>query len=267
YEETEVRLEPGQVMLLHSDGVAEAHSGEREMFGFPRLLDVVGSRQGGEVIDRVLTELDRFTPHGWEQEDDITLVTLRRTGISDQGASCRTDPRPDIRRPDPGGAVAAGRAANRRAERVLAEFAVPSQPGIERLARDKVAASAAECGLSEPSLERLKTAVAEAVMNAAEHGNHNRPDLTVDVRVTWSGDRLVVAVSDFGGGPPDSGAVLPDLDLKLAGEQSPRGWGLFLIRNMVDAMDVTSDGCKHTVLLTMHASDADGRRDHDGQPV
>ena len=45
YEETEAILEPGQVMLLHSDGVAEAHWRRREMFGFPRLLDVVGSRQ------------------------------------------------------------------------------------------------------------------------------------------------------------------------------------------------------------------------------
>ena len=81
YEETEAFLEPGQVMLLHSDGVAEAHSAESEMFGFPRLLDVVGSRQEkGDVIDRVLTELDRFTPPAWEQEDDITLVALTRVG-------------------------------------------------------------------------------------------------------------------------------------------------------------------------------------------
>ena len=45
YEEKEALLEPGEVMLLHSDGVAEAHSAEREMFGFPRLLDVVGRGQ------------------------------------------------------------------------------------------------------------------------------------------------------------------------------------------------------------------------------
>ena len=79
YEETEAQLEPGQTMLLHSDGVAEAHGPTREMFGFPRLQDVVGARSGrGEVIDRVLTELGRFTGAGWEQEDDITLVALTR---------------------------------------------------------------------------------------------------------------------------------------------------------------------------------------------
>src|SRR4051812_23507079 len=56
YEETEAVLQPGEVMLLHSDGVAEAHSATSEMFGFPRLLEVVGQEKG-EVIDRVLSEL------------------------------------------------------------------------------------------------------------------------------------------------------------------------------------------------------------------
>ena len=79
YEETEAQLEAGQTMLLHSDGVAEAHGPAKEMFGFPRLQDVVGARSGrGEVIDRVLTELGRFTGTDWEQEDDITLVALTR---------------------------------------------------------------------------------------------------------------------------------------------------------------------------------------------
>ena len=65
YEEREAILEKGQTMLLHSDGVAEAHNADGEMFGFPRLLDVVGGRNGrGDVIDRVLTELGRFTPAG-----------------------------------------------------------------------------------------------------------------------------------------------------------------------------------------------------------
>ena len=45
YEEREAVLEPGQTMLLHSDGVAEAHDADGEMFGFPRLLDVVGAPQ------------------------------------------------------------------------------------------------------------------------------------------------------------------------------------------------------------------------------
>ena len=48
----------------------------------------------------------------------------------------------------------------------------------------------------------------------------------------------------------------PDLVKKLDGGQSPRGWGLFLIRNMVDAMDVTTDGQRHTISLTMRTGGA-----------
>lgn len=138
------------------------------------------------------------------------------------------------------------------AERVLAGFSLPSQPGAEREAMAMVAASVADCGLSALQLQRLDTAVAETVMNATEHGNRYRPDRTVDVRVSEHDDRVVVGVSDHGGAPADTAVgEIPDLGLKLAGEQSPRGWGLFLIRHMVDTFDVTSDGSTHTVLLTM----------------
>ena len=68
-------------MLLHSDGLAEAHGPEREMFGFPRVTKLMGSERGGgqAVIDLLLSELASFTGPGWDQEDDITLVTIECT--------------------------------------------------------------------------------------------------------------------------------------------------------------------------------------------
>ena len=140
--------------------------------------------------------------------------------------------------------------------RRITAFAVPSEPGNERLALAKVAEAVAGRGLTTARLERLKTAVAEAAMNAIEHGNHNRAEIPVEVEVLQSGTDIVIAISDSGGGPAeDAGAAqTPDLASKLAGQQSPRGWGLFLIRNMVDAMDVTNDGARHTVRLTMRTS-------------
>jgi serine phosphatase RsbU (regulator of sigma subunit) len=81
YEQKTAVLEPGDCLLLHSDGLAEAHSPTREMFGFPRVGDVVASGLSGEaLIDLCLSELDRFTGPKHEQEDDITLVSLQRTG-------------------------------------------------------------------------------------------------------------------------------------------------------------------------------------------
>jgi anti-sigma regulatory factor (Ser/Thr protein kinase) len=137
--------------------------------------------------------------------------------------------------------------------RRLDAFELPSEPGNERLALTRVADSVQGLGLSASRLEKLKTAVAEATMNAIEHGNGNRADIPVEVEVTQNGDEIVVAISDQGGeAPGKSGpAEAPDLLKKLEGGQSPRGWGLFLIRNMVDAMDITTNGQRHTIWLTM----------------
>ena len=95
-------------------------------------------------------------------------------------------------------------------------------------------------------------------MNAIEHGNGNRPEIPVEVEVTQDGDEIIVAISDQGGEihPDASEHEEPDLVRKLHGDQSPRGWGLFLIRNMVDAMEVTTDGQRHTIWLTMRIGGA-----------
>jgi len=82
YEEKEATLGAGDTLLLHSDGLVEAHDPERRMFGFPRLAELVGECPGGpELIELLLGELDGFTGPGWEQEDDITLVALQRATV------------------------------------------------------------------------------------------------------------------------------------------------------------------------------------------
>ena len=79
YEQKEIALMPGDSVLLYSDGLVEAHDPQREMFGFPRMQGFIGSHPGGAaLIDALLAELGHFTGEEWEQEDDITLVTLQR---------------------------------------------------------------------------------------------------------------------------------------------------------------------------------------------
>jgi serine/threonine-protein kinase RsbW len=147
----------------------------------------------------------------------------------------------------------------RPAPRRLDAFELPSEPGNERLALARVAETVQGLGLSDSRLEKLKTAVAEATMNAIEHGNGNRAEIPVEVEVTQDGDDIVVAISDQGGDATDQAgpAEAPDLLQKLEGAQSPRGWGLFLIRNMVDAMDITTNGQRHTIWLTMRTGGAE----------
>src|SRR5438093_13024844 len=81
YEEQRLTIVPRENLLLYSDGLVEAHNPQREMFSFPRVRDLVAARplaDGTTLIPALLAELERFTGAGWEQEDDITLVTLQR---------------------------------------------------------------------------------------------------------------------------------------------------------------------------------------------
>jgi serine phosphatase RsbU (regulator of sigma subunit) len=79
YEEKEIVLEAGEVTLLYSDGLVEAHAPKGEMFGFPRLRALVGEHGEEQALGEYLMEkLYSFVGEGWEQEDDITLLTLRR---------------------------------------------------------------------------------------------------------------------------------------------------------------------------------------------
>jgi serine phosphatase RsbU (regulator of sigma subunit) len=80
YEEKEIVLEAGDAALFYSDGLVEAHDLKGEMFGFPRLQALIAEhgkeRSLGEFL---LEELHFFVGDGWEQEDDITLLTLERS--------------------------------------------------------------------------------------------------------------------------------------------------------------------------------------------
>jgi serine phosphatase RsbU (regulator of sigma subunit) len=81
YEEKEMVLDVGDSALLYSDGLVEAHDPEREMFGFPRLQALVAKHGDEEEAlgDLLMEELHSFVGEGWEQEDDITLLTLKRS--------------------------------------------------------------------------------------------------------------------------------------------------------------------------------------------
>ncbi len=236
YEEKETTVNPGDSVLFYSDGLVEAHAPDREMFGFPRLKEMVDEHSGGApLVTYLLDELAAFTGVGWEQEDDVTLVVLQ--------------------------SVMPGPAKEDDVDQILAAFEVASAPGNERAAMERVADLVAPLGLEDARLEQLKTAVAEATMNAMEHGNRYQDDLPVNIRVRRRGGALIVEITDQGGDVAPADAETPDLLAKLSGEQSPRGWGLFLIQNMVDDMNTFSDGSTHTVELIMNLEEGGNHAD------
>jgi serine phosphatase RsbU (regulator of sigma subunit) len=80
YEEKEIMLDVGEGVFFYSDGLVEAHDPKGEMFGFPRLRELIAEHAEEAALgDFLLEELYSFVGEGWEQEDDITLLTLERS--------------------------------------------------------------------------------------------------------------------------------------------------------------------------------------------
>jgi serine phosphatase RsbU (regulator of sigma subunit)/anti-sigma regulatory factor (Ser/Thr protein kinase) len=221
YEEHVTQIEPGDLLLLYSDGITEQHDSSGEMFGFGRTQQLVAGADSAEgLVDAAVSALTGFADEA-ELEDDVTLVAIQR-GI---------------------GAAVAGPVQ-------IEAFDVVSSPGNERAVMDRVAGAVADV-LSGPRLDALKTAVSEAAMNAIEHGNLSNPEALVGVSVLRSADRVVVEIRDLGNGR-DADVEIPDLDLKIQGLQTPRGWGMFLIQQLVDEVEEQTDHAGHAVRLVMY---------------
>jgi serine phosphatase RsbU (regulator of sigma subunit) len=129
YDEREVVVDAGECVLFYSDGLVEAHDPQGEMFGFPRLRELVAEHDEEEhsLVDFLLEELYSFVGESWVQEDDITLVTLGKIA----------------------GTVTAPR---NRTRRTLAELSLPSEPGNEGQATLVVARGVWGVGLPERTL-------------------------------------------------------------------------------------------------------------------
>jgi serine phosphatase RsbU (regulator of sigma subunit)/anti-sigma regulatory factor (Ser/Thr protein kinase) len=233
YEEKSFTLTDGNVMVLTSDGITEAHNSEGEMYGFPRLLGRVAAPVSvAGMVNDVVQDVERHTGSEAEQEDDITLVVVKRNASAASSA--------DVFQND----------TNRTG--LVTSFTVPSEEGNERLAIDRVNAAIEGLDLDSSRAERLKTAVGETVMNAIEHGNRFQPDLDVSVSVEVQAAFVVVKVTDEGGNASMPVVAAPDLEAKLAGEQTPRGWGMFLIEKMVDEVKTSNEDGRRTVELVIN---------------
>jgi serine/threonine-protein kinase RsbW len=119
------------------------------------------------------------------------------------------------------------------AKTTTVEVRLPTRLGYEKVAMSTAASVAKLMGFPEDRVEDLKTAVAEACINAIEHGNRLNEKLSVGVVLRADSEALEVKVLDDGTGmkkqPPK-----PDIDRKMHGEEDPRGMGMFLIQALVD---------------------------------
>ncbi len=151
---------------------------------------------------------------------------------------------------------ASGEAAASTSKRV--ELQLPSQMGYEKVAMNTAANLARLLGFSEERIEDLKTAVAEACINAIEHGNKLDGSLNVGVILSTGPGSLEVKVTDSGEGPSGAAGVVPgapDIDRKMHEQESARGMGMFLIQSLVDEVEWVSsppDGSYARMVIHLH---------------
>ena len=135
------------------------------------------------------------------------------------------------------------------------EVRLPSRMGFEKVAMSTAASVAKLMGFREDRVEDLKTAVAEACINAIEHGNRLNEKLSVGVVLSVSADSLEVKVIDDGKGMNRKPGLVskPDIDRKMHGDEGPRGMGMFLIQALVDEAEwvVGTDGNSSYVRLVI----------------
>ena len=116
------------------------------------------------------------------------------------------------------------------------EVTLPSKIGYERIAMDCSASFAKIIGFVPERIEDLKTAVSEACLNAIEHGNKGRPEARVVVTMNFKDNTFTVSVKDEGEGL-EEWPQIPDINEKTNKLESPRGLGIYLIKQLVDQVD------------------------------
>ena len=136
------------------------------------------------------------------------------------------------------------------AKSATVEVRLPSRMGYEKVAMSAAASVAKLMGFAEDRIEDLKTAIAEACINAIEHGNRLNEKLSVGVVLSAQADKLEVKVIDDGSGIHKVPAK-PDIDRKMHGEEGPRGIGMFLIQALVDEAEWVAgdDGSSYVRLV------------------
>ncbi|NDJ84860.1 MAG: SpoIIE family protein phosphatase, partial [Chloroflexi bacterium] len=255
---------PGSLMVLFSDGIIEAQDARGEFFGFERfekLLDSMPSTiTASEAVRQILHAVENHL-EGIERQDDITVMVIRGVEVAKGTQHGPAMPDEIVEAMMPGAlsggvkphalrdtyANIATAAPQRRTApgedgylppRENVELFLPSILGYEMIARSAAEALAVQMGFSDDRINDLKTAIAEACMNAIEHGNLEDRSTSVRVLLSVSANRLEARVVDRGRRP------LPDpFPVPGAGNNS-RGWGMFFIQNLMDEVEVqkTPDG-------------------------
>jgi sigma-B regulation protein RsbU (phosphoserine phosphatase) len=218
FEEAEVTLQPGDALLLYTDGVTEARSVGREMFSEEGLKDALSRSGGGSARDLVqgtLEEVKRFTKDA-PQADDIAMLAIRHVREGDLGVKAWFTLRSEMSE------------ISRLSERVL------------RLGRDR--------GLPDEVVADVRLALEEVVSNIIRHGQAGQGDRKIHVQLGLPGDQIILEVQDEGA--PFNPLEHPEPDTRVPAEdRSSRGHGILLVKRVMDEVTYRLEGERNLLVM------------------
>ncbi len=249
YSAKTIAFETGSMMVMFSDGVLEAQNTAGEFLGFERIEALLNelpqdiTAQG--VMERIYNAVEAHLGDEAPQ-DDTTIMVIRALPVP-EGLPVATEDDLDAAVDMMATSVSGGGQESFQADEVNVpvmvsdstegtrrkhiELYLPSKLGFEKIARGTVEALAREFNAPEEKIEDLKTAVAEACMNAIEHGNNQDLQHTVSVTMNATEESIEVRITDKGFKALSS-------ELPEPGQGDMRGWGLFFIQNLMDHFEI-----------------------------
>ena len=248
YGQRSVHFGKNSIIVLYSDGIIEAQSPRGDFFGFERLektlKELPKKITAEKAVDRILEAVNRHLGDSPPQ-DDVTVMVIRSIAEELAPEPEVDDDIPEVQSSKQSGSseewqqkFLSRRETQFESEgyampRENVEVFLPSTLGYEKVARDAAEAIAREMGFSSDRIEDLKTAVAEACMNAIEHGNMEDRATSVTVLLSAATDSLEIRVQDRGR------QVIPNPLPPPGGTDQSRGWGMFFIQSLMDEVEFT----------------------------
>ncbi|MFP4323509.1 MAG: SpoIIE family protein phosphatase [Anaerolineales bacterium] len=274
YTSKQVPFQTGSMMVMFSDGVLEAQNPAGEFLGFDRIEQLLNELpddiSAQEVMEHIYSAVQTHLA-GEAPQDDTTIMVIRAMPVPESDIPQPTDAEltaaaeamaSSLASAHPESTTIVGQSQQFEVDdmslpavvssttdgmrRKQIELYLPSKLGFEKIARGAIESLAREFEAPEDKIEDLKTAVAEACMNAIEHGNAEDMQHTVSVVMIATAESIEVRVTD-------RGVKTLAMTLPEPGQGDMRGWGLFFIENLMDVFEIKHlpDG-GNQVLMVVH---------------
>ncbi len=122
----------------------------------------------------------------------------------------------------------------------IEKMSVPMELNQELKVIERAEKLAREQGFDRDSIDEIKLAVIEAVINAIEHGSNAERIVYITFGLSRQPLQMTITISDSGAGFNPDSVREPDIREKINKHERKRGWGLKIMRSLMDEVIINS---------------------------